>query len=57
MPIIISSGGSGKCGLVAASSLRGGINSTALAAEHGQVAIVLLPLRQVPGVVAVGLGR
>ena len=52
---IISIGGSGKCGLSASSSERGGISSTALRAEDGQVADVLLPHRDGPAVVGVGL--
>ncbi len=56
MPTIISIGGLRKVrasgGVVAAR--RNQLDR--VAAEHGQVAIVLLPLRQIPGVVAVGLG-
>jgi len=56
MTTIISICGSGKCGLVASSSERGGDQFDGIATEDHQVANVLFQRAFVPGVVGIGLG-
>ena len=56
MPAIISSGGSGKVGAVGGVVRARGDQLDGVGAEDGQIADISLPLRQVPGVVGVGLG-
>ena len=53
---IISIGGSGKCGLSASSSERGGISSTALQPNTTRSRMYCSHIGTCPGVVGVGLG-